>query len=207
MGTAVAGHGPLPTLSTLIVALYQSLARPAAHDPSSTLRMLRRPLSRVSATLNSTEHHPPHSCPRTIGAYFNITSSQHHCDARRSRRPSCDQTDAPLQAAVALFLDRFPSTKRVLYAPSSLRENTPPVKHCTANTGCTLLHAAALFLKNQVPNITCWPTQGFARYKPPQLPYMATVSIVNLPPVFHSRPRINQLARVIGLTLQINQAK
>ena len=69
VGTAVAGHGPLPTLSTLIVALYQSLARPAAHDPSSTLRMLRRPLSRVSATLNSTEHHPPHSCTRTIGAY------------------------------------------------------------------------------------------------------------------------------------------
>jgi hypothetical protein len=42
VGTAVAGHGPLPTLSTLIVALYQSLARPAAHDPSPTLRMLRR---------------------------------------------------------------------------------------------------------------------------------------------------------------------
>ena len=125
MGTAVAGHGPLPTLSTLIVALYQSLARPAAHDPSSTLRINHRSLSRVSATLNSTEHHPPHSCPRTIGAYFNITSSQHHGDARRSRRPSCHQTDAPLQAAVALFLDRFPSTKRRLYAPSRTGKTLP----------------------------------------------------------------------------------
>ncbi len=166
VGAAVAGHGPLPTLSTLIVALYQSLARPAAHDPSSTLRMLRRSLSRVSTTLNSTEHHPSYSSTRTIGAYFNITSSQHHRDARRSRRPSCHHTDAPLQAAVALFLDRFPSTKRMLYAPFPLRENAPPVKHCLTNTGCALLHAAGLVLKNRRPNVTCGLTQGLARYKP-----------------------------------------
>ena len=54
MGAAGAGHGLLPTLSTLIVALLPSLARSAAHDPSPTLRILHRSLSRQRSTARNT---------------------------------------------------------------------------------------------------------------------------------------------------------
>ena len=213
MGTAVAGHGPLPTPSTLIVALYQSLPRPAAHDPSSTLRMLRRLLHVSRHQLPLLAARPPKatysncdspSSARSTTRSFAWRSSQtrdcsiwlvchsrskmgtpsssfphshHRCIFQHHLFPApprCQEIKAtimrphrrPTASSCCVVPGPLPLHQKTALRPFSHWENAPPVKHCSTNTGCALLHVAGLVLKNRPPNFTCWLTQGFPRYKP-----------------------------------------